>query len=105
MAVQADPATFLMALASAVGGPNGARFSEWARGLKSSEVEKEAANSAKAAEPAFGHSALAGKRLLNPLHLCEAIEAALPDNAILVGDGGDFVATAAYIVRPRAPLT
>ncbi|CAF4523292.1 unnamed protein product, partial [Rotaria magnacalcarata] len=29
----------------------------------------------------------------------------LPDNAILIGDGGDFVATAAYTVRPRAPLT
>lgn len=28
----------------------------------------------------------------------------LPDNAILVADGGDFVGSAAYILRPRGPL-
>ena len=28
----------------------------------------------------------------------------LPDNAILVADGGDFVGAAAYMVRPRGPL-
>ena len=28
----------------------------------------------------------------------------LPENAILVADGGDFVGSAAYIVRPRGPL-
>lgn len=65
---------------------------------------KEATNASKAAEPAFGHDALAGKRLLNPLHLLTTLEQALPDNAILIGDGGDFVATASYIVRPRGPL-
>lgn len=104
MAVQADPATFLLALASAVGAENGAKFASWASELKEAETKKEAANSAKAADPAFGHGALQGKRLLNPLHVCEQIEAVLPDNAILVGDGGDFVATASYIVRPRGPL-
>jgi hypothetical protein len=29
----------------------------------------------------------------------------LPTKSILIGDGGDFVATASYIVRPRGPLT
>ena len=29
----------------------------------------------------------------------------MPDNAILVADGGDFVASAAYIMKPRGPLT
>ncbi|HEX5689699.1 MAG TPA: thiamine pyrophosphate-dependent enzyme, partial [Roseiflexaceae bacterium] len=41
---------------------------------------------------------------VNPLHLCREIEAALDDNAVLIGDGGDFVATASYIIRPRSPL-
>ncbi len=41
---------------------------------------------------------------VNPLGLCRAIEARAPDNAIFVADGGDFVATAAYTVRPRGPL-
>lgn len=42
---------------------------------------------------------------LNPLKVCQALEAALPENSILVADGGDFVATASYITRPRGPLT
>jgi acetolactate synthase-1/2/3 large subunit len=42
---------------------------------------------------------------INPVHLCGEIEASLGSNAILVGDGGDFVATASYIVKPRGPLT
>jgi acetolactate synthase-1/2/3 large subunit len=33
------------------------------------------------------------------------MEEAMTDDAILVVDGGDFVATASYIVRPRAPLS
>ncbi|CAF4405637.1 unnamed protein product [Rotaria sp. Silwood2] len=42
---------------------------------------------------------------LNPVHVLQELENQLPDNAILIGDGGDFVATAAYVLRPRAPLT
>jgi thiamine pyrophosphate-dependent acetolactate synthase large subunit-like protein len=41
---------------------------------------------------------------LNPLALCPA-QAALPEKSVLVGDGGDFLATASYVVRPRGPLT
>ena len=32
------------------------------------------------------------------------IDAGLPDDSIIVADGGDFVGTASYIVRPRGPL-
>ena len=28
----------------------------------------------------------------------------LPTKSILIGDGGDFIATASYVVRPRGPL-
>lgn len=45
------------------------------------------------------------KDLLNPVNVLQQLESQLPDNAILVGDGGDFVATAAYVLRPRGPLT
>lgn len=41
---------------------------------------------------------------LNPVALCQQIEAALDQNSVIIGDGGDFVATASYIVRPRGPL-
>jgi acetolactate synthase-1/2/3 large subunit len=49
--------------------------------------------------------AAAGGDLVHPVALCRAIEEALPDEGLLVADGGDFVATAAYTVRPRGPLT
>jgi acetolactate synthase-like protein len=39
---------------------------------------------------------------LNPLKVLQTLERVLPDNSILVADGGDFVATAAYILRPRS---
>jgi len=40
-------------------------------------------------------------RPVDPLRLCAEIDAALPPEATVIGDGGDFVATAAKIVRPR----
>ena len=42
---------------------------------------------------------------LNPLELFKALDIELDDNTILVADGGDFVATASYILRPRKPLS
>ena len=42
---------------------------------------------------------------INPLHFCNELEKVLDANSILVADGGDFVATASYIVRPRGPLS
>jgi acetolactate synthase-1/2/3 large subunit len=42
---------------------------------------------------------------LNPLALCSQIDRDLEDESILVADGGDFVATASYIVSPRKPLS
>ena len=43
--------------------------------------------------------------LVNPLRVCTGIEDALADDSVLVADGGDFVATASYIVSPRGPLS
>jgi len=42
---------------------------------------------------------------VNPVWLCQQLETAVAEDSIFIGDGGDFVATASYIVRPRAPLT
>jgi acetolactate synthase-1/2/3 large subunit len=41
---------------------------------------------------------------VNPLRLCREIAAALPAGAVVVGDGGDIVATASYVLRPDGPL-
>jgi acetolactate synthase-like protein len=42
---------------------------------------------------------------VNPVHLCREIDRVLGPDAVLVGDGGDFVATASYTIRPPGPLT
>jgi acetolactate synthase-1/2/3 large subunit len=43
--------------------------------------------------------------LVDPLHFFLRLEEKMDDDAVLVVDGGDFVATAAYILRPRRPLS
>jgi acetolactate synthase-1/2/3 large subunit len=45
------------------------------------------------------------REFVNPIALLREIDRAAGDDAIFVADGGDFVATASYILRPRAPLS
>jgi len=42
---------------------------------------------------------------VNPIAFFRALDRVAGPNAVMVADGGDFVATASYIVRPRGPLT
>ncbi|HEY1811625.1 MAG TPA: thiamine pyrophosphate-binding protein [Kofleriaceae bacterium] len=62
--------------------------------------EREAARDAEIAKKAQPNG-----ELVDPLHFFSRLEDAMADDAVLVVDGGDFVATASYIVRPRAPLS
>ncbi|HEX4954522.1 MAG TPA: thiamine pyrophosphate-binding protein [Thermoanaerobaculia bacterium] len=96
LGVLADPGLFLVALAEAAGGEP-ERFGSWLAELTGRDQAREAKIAADAASAPAGQG-------VNPLALCRAIEAGLPDASVLVADGGDFVATASYVVRPRAPL-
>ncbi|MEZ4225326.1 MAG: thiamine pyrophosphate-binding protein [Polyangiaceae bacterium] len=93
LAVQAHPGHFLVQLAeqSARG-----QWQTWFDKLRQQEAarDEEIAASANAAGP-----------LIDPIHLFLRIEEKLDDDSVLVADGGDFVATGAYIVRPRSPLS
>jgi acetolactate synthase-1/2/3 large subunit len=42
---------------------------------------------------------------VNPLHLCAELDKTMRPNTILIADGGDFVATASYVIQPPGPLT
>ena len=42
--------------------------------------------------------------LINPVNLFIEIEDLMDDNSVMIVDGGDFVATGSYVVRPRRPL-
>lgn len=43
-------------------------------------------------------------RHLNPLSVLHRVDELMDDDSIIVADGGDFVGSAAYIMRPRGPL-
>ena len=49
--------------------------------------------------------AKAASKLVNPLQLFLRLDEKMADGSILVVDGGDFVATASYILHPRQPLS
>jgi acetolactate synthase-1/2/3 large subunit len=41
---------------------------------------------------------------VNPLALCRGVDDLLTERSTIVADGGDFVGTASYVLRPRAPM-
>jgi thiamine pyrophosphate-dependent acetolactate synthase large subunit-like protein len=91
----ADPAESLLALADAVPSRKESLHG-WLETLRGRDGEREREIAAKA-DP--------NGELVDPVHLLRTVEGALADKSVLVGDGGDFVATASYIVSPRGPLT
>ena len=124
LAVHADPGRFLRALAAlaaraamgsiargAVGSIERAavasiegsaarpeRWASWIGALRARDDAREQEIAEQAAAPVSGG-------LVNPLALCRAVDALLAPDSVIVADGGDFVGTAAYILRPRAPLS
>ncbi|XP_065520762.1 2-hydroxyacyl-CoA lyase 2 isoform X1 [Lathamus discolor] len=94
LAVQGDAASFVVRLARSL--PGYGCSGEWLQRLRERERSKEQENREKAAIPTEQH--------LNPLELLQTLDELLPAESLLVADGGDFVGTAAYIVRPRRPL-
>jgi acetolactate synthase-like protein len=94
VAIEMHPGEMLCALAGRVAG-DGGRWAPWFETLRAREAARDGEITGKAAP--------AGE-LIDPLHLFLRLEEMMGDDAVLVVDGGDFVATASYIVRPRAPL-
>jgi acetolactate synthase-like protein len=41
---------------------------------------------------------------VNPVYLCKTVDKLIDEQSILIADGGDFVGTASYTIRPRNPL-
>jgi acetolactate synthase-1/2/3 large subunit len=93
--VEAAPAAFLASLACSTRGPR-PEWRPWRETLRAREAEREAEIAAQAESSAEGG--------LNPLAVCRAIDRALGERSLVVADGGDFVATASYVLRPRGPL-
>ena len=112
LAVHGDPALLLKGIAAAMEG--GARKPAWLESLRArdQEREKEIAAQSKAIGRSLSPGTVerAGERgdginLVNPVQLLRELERTLADDSVLVMDGGDFVATASYILSPRRPLS
>lgn len=95
LGVPGDAGHFLTMLAATVGASVNPREA-WHGELRERD---------EAREREIDDQAAAGGDGLNPLRLCRDIDGAVDRRSILVADGGDFVATASYIVKPRAPLS
>ncbi|MCS6935548.1 MAG: thiamine pyrophosphate-binding protein [Chitinophagales bacterium] len=93
LAIHADPQEFLIALSQQYQGNHRA----WLETLRRRDTSRESNIDEQAALPV--------QTGMNPIRLFRELEPLLDDNSVLIADGGDFVATASYILRPRAPLT
>ncbi|MCM2316314.1 MAG: thiamine pyrophosphate-binding protein [Thermoanaerobaculia bacterium] len=92
--VLADPGTFLVGLSERVRAAD--RWTAWRETLRERDNAREVEIDAGAGQPG---------EAVNPIALLREVDRQLAPGAIVVGDGGDFVATAAYTVSPTGPLT
>ena len=92
-----DAGQFLQSLAALVdaAAASSSNRQDWLAQLRQRDEAREAAIDVQAA---------ATGTYVNPVALLRAVEQVAGDNALIVADGGDFVATAAYVLHPRAPL-
>ncbi|MFP4533495.1 MAG: thiamine pyrophosphate-binding protein [Desulfobacterales bacterium] len=95
LAVQADPGTFLLELVNGFAYRPEDVNPDWRVRLRENETEREnRINEFMTVETDY----------VNPIYLCHQLNQAMDENSIIIGDGGDFIATASYTVNPRGPL-
>ncbi|HYN03004.1 MAG TPA: thiamine pyrophosphate-binding protein [Vicinamibacteria bacterium] len=96
LAVPGAPELFLRGLARVASSAR-PEWTPWHDALRARDAARDAEIAAQAEAEAPGG--------LNPLRVCRALEAVLADDSVIVADGGDFVSTASYVLRPRGPLS
>ena len=92
-AILGDPGAFLRDLA-AHAAPGA--WPPWLSRLRARDAERES-DVAQRSDEAAGEG-------INPIALLRGLDEVIGPEAIIVGDGGDFVATASYTLRARGPL-
>ncbi|MHA1983125.1 MAG: thiamine pyrophosphate-binding protein [Candidatus Hodarchaeales archaeon] len=93
--INVDPQLFILDLANQVN-DNRQIWEEWYKVLRGRDNEREKEIIEQEQEKMEN---------VNPIHLCRQLNDSLDDQSIIVADGGDFVATAAYTVQPKKPLS
>ena len=96
VAALGDAGAFIRALDCATDADQAKRLAGWVASLRERDQAREAEIDQQAG--------VTGDHV-NPIALFRAIDAVADDNAVFVADGGDVVATASYVLRPRTPLS
>ncbi len=92
LAIEADPGKFIIELANHHKG----QYHEWTHHLQTKDREREEEIDAQAS----GET-----ELINPLALFRSFDQLKGNNSIIIADGGDFVATASYMLSLNDPLS
>jgi acetolactate synthase-1/2/3 large subunit len=95
LGVLGDPFLFLCALPEALGSQKGL-WGSWLKQLRANDEAREQEIQAMCGEKSD---------YLNPLLLLNRLNDFIDDQSIIVADGGDFVGSASYTLKPRAPLS
>jgi thiamine pyrophosphate-dependent acetolactate synthase large subunit-like protein len=95
LAAIGDAGLFLQDLAQGMPAA-GTRWDDWLDRLRARDGEREVD---------IDKQAAAAGEFVNPIAFLRALDQAAGDNALLVADGGDFVATASYVLHSRGPLS
>lgn len=90
--INGDPSRIMHEIGKIINAPS---CQEWIDELTSLEHEREDEINI-LAEEKFDN--------VNPIYLCKAIDQLIDNESILVADGGDFVGTASYAIKPRQAL-
>ena len=88
------PGTLDALVGAAAGGPSPAERERWLASLRSTETEKRAAEAGELGDP---------RAPLHPMRIYGELAAMLDRDAIVIGDGGDFVSYAGRVVDTYRP--
>ena len=94
LAIQSDPGSFISKISEKIS-ENKLNYSVWLDNLRSREKDR---------ENEIEKQSKIKTDYVNPIQLFRIINEHIDKNDIIVADGGDFVATASYILRPRFQL-
>lgn len=89
-----SPSHYVIALQQAVGSHSSP---EWMSSLRNrDDLRNEEITKLSEEEP---------EKYLNPLYVVRVIEEHLDEDSMIIGDGGDFLGSASYVLSPRKPLS